>query len=1095
MQGFIIYNTKQAVGGENMAEKLKPRIYTVATAHLDTSWNWPLETTIKEYIPKTLKENFKLFEKYPEYKFSFEGSYRYELIKEYYPEDFERLKEYINKGRWFVTGSCYENGDVNIPSPEALFRNILYGNNYFKNNFGKKSVDIFLPDCFGFGYALPSIAHHAGLKGFTTQKLVWSSAYGIPFDIGKWYGPDGKFIYASLDAQGYTNAFVSARNSYGARYKLCENLRKYDLPFTYKFHGVGDRGGAPLESSVRAVCKDIRKNHKSKIDVLSAPADQIFRDIDTLLTEKQKYSLPSWRGELVSTDHGVGSYTSRAIGKRWNRRGEQLADAAERFSAAAMSLLGREYPAVKLERAWKRLIAHHFHDDITGTSLNVCYQRNWNDYILSLNELSAEYEGAVKALARHIDTSFCQGVAVIAANPNQTDGERYYCVSARIPLSDNVKHIRVFDIEGKEYPAQINHREKGFAEVAFAAALPSVGLKAFDIRPSDEPCGIKSELKVGKDLLENEKYIVRIDEAGDIRSVYDKEIGRELLSSPVRMAELNYTGSLQYPAWELDYNDVTAPPREYAANPAIEIIENGPARVAIKIRRKSSKSIYTQIISLFKGSDRVEVFNEVDWRSTRSILKAQFPLSAKNKKCRFDLGLGSIERGVSTPKLYEFPAQMWASQTSEDGKYTVAVFSDSRTGWDKPDESTIRLTAVHTPKARYREESAQHLMDLGLNRFGFALYSCEGDFTNGVQQSATEFNQPPAAFVTTAHEGSLGGSFSFASISDAAVAVRAIKKAEESDEIIVRVNETSGRPKKNIVLAFASDILTAAETNGAEEYLRAAKTEGNKLIFDLGKFEVKTFSLKLKQTGKETAPETEKVMLPLNIKVTSKNGEKLKGPLKGGSFIPREIYPESIPVKGLNFPIDKSGFALLCDGETLTLPENTEKLYILAAARDGDTECEFIAGNQSVKLTVADMFERVGKWDLYALNETAHIKRDTLAWNFTHTHNEKGDEAARYAYLFMYELEIPPFVRTVKLPKGKKIFVFSALAVKNDIPFTLANDLYDRAEKRDSFGFEVPAEVHEEAKLTAKEKKQARKKFVRNYTKNRLQREISARKP
>ena len=144
-------------------------------------------------------------------------------------------------------------------------------------------------------------------------------------------------------------------------------------------------------------------------------------------------------------------------------------------------------------------------------------------------------------------------------------------------------------------------------------------------------------------------------------------------------------------------------------------------------------------------------------------------------------------------------------------------------------------------------------MDLGLNRFGFALYSCEGDFTNGVQQSATEFNQPPAAFVTTAHEGSLGGSFSFASISDAAVAVRAIKKAEESDEIIVRVNETSGRPKKNIVLAFASDILTAAETNGAEEYLRAAKTEGNKLIFDLGKFEVKTFSLKLKQTGKETA--------------------------------------------------------------------------------------------------------------------------------------------------------------------------------------------------------------------------------------------------
>ena len=283
---------------------------------------------------------------------------------------------------------------MNIPSPEALFRNILYGNNYFKNNFGKKSVDIFLPDCFGFGYALPSIAHHAGLKGFTTQKLVWSSAYGIPFDIGKWYGPDGKFIYASLDAQGYTNAFVSARNSYGARYKLCENLRKYDLPFTYKFHGVGDRGGAPLESSVRAVCKDIRKNHKSKIDVLSAPADQIFRDIDTLLTEKQKYSLPSWRGELVSPTT-AWAYTSRAIGKRRNAEASSCRRRGA-FLRSRHEPLGREYPAVKLE-GLERLIAP-FPRRYYRHSLNVCYQRNWNDYILSLNELSAEYEGAVKLL-------------------------------------------------------------------------------------------------------------------------------------------------------------------------------------------------------------------------------------------------------------------------------------------------------------------------------------------------------------------------------------------------------------------------------------------------------------------------------------------------------------------------------------------------------------------------------------------------------------------------------------------------------------------------------------------------------------------------
>lgn len=169
-----------------MKENKKPTVYTVATAHLDTVWNWDFEKTIGKYIPRTLDDNFRYFEKYPEYVFSFEGSYRYELMEEYYPEKFERLKKYIDENRWFVTGSAYENGDVNVPSPEALFRNVLYGNSYFNEKFGKKSVDIYLPDCFGFGYALPSVIKHAGLKGFTTQKLTWSSAYGIPFDLGFW---------------------------------------------------------------------------------------------------------------------------------------------------------------------------------------------------------------------------------------------------------------------------------------------------------------------------------------------------------------------------------------------------------------------------------------------------------------------------------------------------------------------------------------------------------------------------------------------------------------------------------------------------------------------------------------------------------------------------------------------------------------------------------------------------------------------------------------------------------------------------------------------------------------------------------------------
>ena len=146
----------------------KKKAYVVANAHLDTVWRWTLSKTIKEFIPDTLTKNFELINKYPHYRFNFEGAYRYELIEEFYPLAFEKVKELIEKDRWCISGTAYENGDTNIPTPEALIRNILLGDKYFKEHFGKSSKDLFLPDCFGFSWVLPSFAAHCGLKGFST---------------------------------------------------------------------------------------------------------------------------------------------------------------------------------------------------------------------------------------------------------------------------------------------------------------------------------------------------------------------------------------------------------------------------------------------------------------------------------------------------------------------------------------------------------------------------------------------------------------------------------------------------------------------------------------------------------------------------------------------------------------------------------------------------------------------------------------------------------------------------------------------------------------------------------------------------------------
>ncbi len=125
-------------------------------------------------------------------------------MKEYWPEEWSLLKEYVRQGRWPVAGSFVNVCDVNIPAPESLVRQILYGNAFFRREFATESADIMLPDCFGFGYALPSVAAHCGLKRFSTQKLTWGAARTLPFDIGLWVGSDGKGVVAALQGGDYT---------------------------------------------------------------------------------------------------------------------------------------------------------------------------------------------------------------------------------------------------------------------------------------------------------------------------------------------------------------------------------------------------------------------------------------------------------------------------------------------------------------------------------------------------------------------------------------------------------------------------------------------------------------------------------------------------------------------------------------------------------------------------------------------------------------------------------------------------------------------------------------------------------------------------
>jgi alpha-mannosidase len=800
------------------------RVYLIATAHLDTQWNWTVQDTIRDFIPKTFHTNFDFFEKYPNYTFSWEGVIHYMWFKEYHPDEWAKVQKYVADGRWRLAGSWIDAVDPNMPSPESLFRQALYGQRFYRQEFNKVSRDIYLPDSFGFGFALPTIAVHSGLNSFSTQKLTWGRA--IPFPIGRWKGVDGSEIIAALNPGGYGTQIredITTTSTNGGRAGGPAWLNDPTLldgrRVEFRYFGTGDTGGGPTEASVQFVQKAIA-NADPNLEIRNVSPDQLAKD----LSPEARAVLPVYNDELILKTHGTGCYTSQSAMKTFNRTNELLAEAAEKASVAAGWLAGVAYPSERLRSAWVRFLWHQFHDDVTGTSIPQAYQFSWNDELASLNQFAGVLTNAASAVSGLMDTSGA-GVPLVVYNPVSI--ERTEAIEATVKLGAPAAGVRVVDAAtGLAVPAQVIGSVDGGTRIAFIGTVPSLGYRVFNVSPS-ATADAGTSLKVSPTSLENNRISVKIDQNGDISSIYDKDAKHELLRAPI-MLEMRDDPSPSWPAWEVLYDTVQAPAREYVSNPVIKVIEHGPARVALEITRKAAGSTFVQHVRLAQGSDRVDVENLIDWQSPNTLLKASFPFTAANPKAVYDLGIGTIERGNNVPDQYEVPAQKWAGIDDLSGTFGVAVMNDSRHGWDKPNDSTLRFTLLHTPRPNtgYTYQSSN---DLGHHRVTYSIAGHAGDWRQGhIPVKASQLNQPLLAFQTIPHPGVLGPSYSMAWIAapsggaflgdtSGQVAIVAMKKAEDSDEVVIRFQERYGRPANGVSVRLGLPIVSARELNAAEE--------------------------------------------------------------------------------------------------------------------------------------------------------------------------------------------------------------------------------------------------------------------------------------
>lgn len=1021
------------------AEKTPEKtLYVTATAHLDTQWLWTIQDTINKYVPDTLRGNFALFDAFPNYQFSFEGAYRYMLAREYYPDDYARLKEYVAKGRWNVCGSSVDACDVNIPSPESLIRHTLYGNEFFRKEFGKTSCDIFLPDCFGFGYALPSVAAHCGLKGFSTQKLTWGSSVGIPFDIGVWQGVDGNSVVAALNPGAYARSIKTDLNNDEQWLRTIDHQGETSgLYAGYMYFGVGDVGGAPDAASVERLEKAIAAGEP--IRVRSAPADQLFRD----LTPEQIGKLPRYNGELLMTRHGTGCYTSQAAMKRWNRKNELLAAAAEPAAVAAAWLKAAPYPREKLTEAWIRFLWHQFHDDLTGTSIPQAYTYSWNDEIISLNQFAAVLTDSVGAVAKGLNTQV-DGIPLVVMNPLSIEREDVVEATVRFP-GDAPAAVQVYGPAGKEVPTQVVWTRGPEAHVLFLADVPPLGLAVYAVRATETSTPTATALRASEHELENQRYRVQLNDQGDVSSIFDKQAKRELLREPVRLALFNDEPE-QWPEWEVWHKDIAADPVTHFGGPArIRVVEDGPVRVALEVSRSAEGSACTQRIRLSAGKagGYVEFDTGIDWRTQRRLLKAVFPLAVASEKATYDLGFGAVQRGNNTEKLYEVPAQQWADLTDVNGEYGVAILNDGKYGWDKPADHMLRLTLIHSPN--------EILKEMGWHRFTYAVCGHSGDWRSGgseaVAWQAARVNQPLRSFQVDAHPGPLARGFSLARLSSSQIMIRAIKQAQANEDIVVRLHELSGRPAEDVSLTFPAPITAARELTGAEEPIQTLPVSDGRLNLSFKPFQARTIAVTLVPPPIPlTAPTAVPLSLPYDLDVVSTDADRADGDFDDkGHSLPAELMPKQLTVEGIPFHFGPTGpgekNAVACAGQSIRLPNGSfNRLYLLAASADGDTTAMLSTRGQATVLDIQDWTGFVGQWNSLVEDGTVNlreepqppfVKTNSIAWVGTHRHSrEAGNEAHVHCYLFKYAINLPADTRTVTLPRNPRIRILAATAAR-----------------------------------------------------------------
>ncbi|GAA3815840.1 alpha-mannosidase [Streptomyces chiangmaiensis] len=749
------------------------RISAVGHAHIDSAWLWPLRETVRK-VARTTSNMTALIEDEPEFVFAMSQAQQWAWVKEHRPEVWARVKKAVADGRFVPAGGMWVESDTNMPGSEAMARQFVHGKRFFLDEFGIENDEAWLPDTFGFAAGLPQIIKAAGSKWLLTQKISWSQTNKFPHHTFLWEGIDGTRIFTHFPpVDTYNCSMKGSEIAHAARNFKDKGVARHSLAPT----GWGDGGGGTTREMVAKAAR-LRNLEGSATVVWETPGEFFEK------AEQEYAHPPVWVGELYLELHRA-TLTSQAKTKQGNRRSEHLLREAELWAATAAVRSGFRYPYEELDRIWKTVLLHQFHDILPGSSIAWVHREARATYERIAGELNGIIEAAQRSLA----------------------GE------GLVPLVFNAApHTR----------AGIPAGGAGEQVVAGEVSLTA--------RPD------------GGFVLHNGLLRTEIDARGLVVSVYDVEADRETVApgGAANLLQLHPDFPNMWDAWDVD---------EFYRNTVTDLLDAeevvpGGDGMSVRVVRSFGSSRVTQVLSLAPGERRLEIDTEVDWHETEKFLKLAFPLDVHAERYASETQFGHFHRPTHTNTSWEaakFEACNHRFVHLEEPGWGVAVVNDSTYGHDVTrtvrdtdagTTTTVRVSLLRAPRFPDPET------DQGVHRFRHAL--APGATIGDAVREGWRINLP---------QRRLDGARAvepLVTVAEDAVVVTAVKLADDgSGDVVVRFHESrGGRSEATLTAGF--DVASVVATDLLERPLGDAPVpgrEGSRITLRLRPFELVTLRL------------------------------------------------------------------------------------------------------------------------------------------------------------------------------------------------------------------------------------------------------------